>query len=42
VARPLVESLRSRTVVTDPRGAALFDVTPRPFVEALRRAHQAR
>jgi uncharacterized protein YbjT (DUF2867 family) len=42
VARPLVESLRSRTVVTDPGGAALFDVTPRPFVEALRRAHQAR
>ena len=42
VARPLVESLRSRTVVTDPSGAALFDVTPRPFVDALRRAHQTR
>ena len=42
VARPLIESLRSRTVVTDPSGAALFDVEPQPFVEALRRAHQAR
>jgi hypothetical protein len=29
-------------VVTDPAGGALFDVEPRPFVEALRRAHQAR
>jgi uncharacterized protein YbjT (DUF2867 family) len=38
VARPLIESLRSRTVVTDPSGAALFDVTPRPFADALRAA----
>ena len=42
VARPLVESLRSPTVVTDPSGAALFDVSPRPFAEALRAAHQRR
>ena len=42
VARPLIESLRSPTVVTDPSGAALFDVTPRPFAEALRAAHQRR
>jgi uncharacterized protein YbjT (DUF2867 family) len=38
VARPLIESLRSRTVVTDPAGAALFDVTPRAFADALRTA----
>jgi len=38
VARPLVEGLSTPTVVTDPAGAALFDVTPTPFVEALRRA----
>jgi uncharacterized protein YbjT (DUF2867 family) len=38
VARPLVEGLSTPTVVTDPTGAALFDVTPTPFVEALQRA----
>jgi uncharacterized protein YbjT (DUF2867 family) len=38
VARPLVEGLSTTTVVTDPTGAGLFDVTPMPFVEALRRA----
>ena len=35
VARPLIESLRSPTVVTDRSGAALFDVDPRPFRETL-------
>jgi uncharacterized protein YbjT (DUF2867 family) len=38
VARPLVEGLSTETVVTDPSGARLFDVEPRPFAEALRRA----
>jgi uncharacterized protein YbjT (DUF2867 family) len=38
VARPLVESLRSPTVVTDPSGAALFDVEPQPLERALRSA----
>jgi uncharacterized protein YbjT (DUF2867 family) len=38
VARPLVEGLSTPTVVTDPSGAALFDVAPIPFLEALRRA----
>jgi uncharacterized protein YbjT (DUF2867 family) len=38
VARPLVEGLSTPTVVTDPTGAALFDLVPMPFVEALRRA----
>jgi uncharacterized protein YbjT (DUF2867 family) len=38
VARPLIEGLRTETVVTDPTGAALFDVDPIPFDEALRRA----
>jgi uncharacterized protein YbjT (DUF2867 family) len=43
VARPLIESLRSRTVVTDPSGAALFGVEPRSFEDALRAAvHQRR
>ena len=39
VARPLVEGLSTRTVVTDPSGSRLFDVEPTPFREALRRAH---
>jgi uncharacterized protein YbjT (DUF2867 family) len=39
VARPLVEGLSTTTVVTDPTGAAAFDVDPLPFDEALRRAH---
>ncbi len=38
VARPLIESLRSPTVVTDASGAELFDVSPRPFAETLRSA----
>ena len=38
VARPLVEGLRSETVVTDPSGMALFDVEPIGFGEALQRA----
>jgi hypothetical protein len=38
VARPLIEGLAVPTVVTDPSGAALFDVQPLDFTEALRRA----
>jgi uncharacterized protein YbjT (DUF2867 family) len=38
VARPLVEGLATETVVTDPSGAALFDVEPVGFDETLRRA----
>ena len=38
VARPLIEGLSTPTLVTDPSGAALFDVDPMPFDEALRRA----
>ena len=38
VARPLVEGLATETVVTDPSGAALFDVEPKPFADALRDA----
>jgi len=38
VARPLVEGLSTETVVTDPTGAALFDVDPVDFDETLRRA----
>ena len=37
VARPLVEGLSTETVVTDPAGAALFDVEPIGFDDALRR-----
>jgi uncharacterized protein YbjT (DUF2867 family) len=40
VARPLIEGLSTPTVVTDPAGAALFDVDPMPFDEALRRARE--
>ena len=36
VARPLVEGLSPATVVTDNSGAELFDVTPMPFMDALR------
>jgi uncharacterized protein YbjT (DUF2867 family) len=39
VARPLIEGLSTPTVVTDPSAAALFDVDPVSFDEALRRAH---
>jgi uncharacterized protein YbjT (DUF2867 family) len=38
VARPLVEGLATETVVTDPSGAQLFDVEPRPFAETLESA----
>jgi uncharacterized protein YbjT (DUF2867 family) len=38
VARPLIEGLSTKTTVTDTSGAALFDITPLPFEEALRRA----
>jgi uncharacterized protein YbjT (DUF2867 family) len=38
VARPLVEGLATETVVTDPSGAALFDVEPIGFDDTLRRA----
>ena len=38
VARPLIEGLRTRTVVEDPTGASLFPVTPQPFDAALRAA----
>jgi len=40
VARPLIESLASETIVTDPGPAELFDVRPIGCVEALRRTHQ--
>jgi uncharacterized protein YbjT (DUF2867 family) len=38
VARPLIEGLSTKTTVTDSSGAALFDVAPLAFEEALRRA----
>ena len=38
VARPLVEGLSTETVVTDPSGAALFDIEPEPFDVSLRKA----
>src|SRR3954468_6481543 len=38
VARPLVEGLKTATVVTDPSGATLFGIEPAPFDEVLRRA----
>jgi uncharacterized protein YbjT (DUF2867 family) len=40
VARPLIESLASETIVTDPRPAALFDVEPMGCLEALRLARE--
>jgi uncharacterized protein YbjT (DUF2867 family) len=40
VARPLIESLASETVVTDPEPAKLFDVDPMPCRDALERATQ--
>jgi uncharacterized protein YbjT (DUF2867 family) len=41
VARPLVEGLSTETVVTDPSGAALFDIEPIGFDESLRKAVRA-
>jgi uncharacterized protein YbjT (DUF2867 family) len=38
VARPLVEGLTTKTVVTDPSGAEPFGISPESFDEALRRA----
>ncbi|MFL5782179.1 MAG: NAD(P)H-binding protein [Thermoleophilaceae bacterium] len=38
VARPLIEGLRTETVVTDPAGAEPFEVEPLSFDESLRRA----
>jgi uncharacterized protein YbjT (DUF2867 family) len=38
VARPLIEGLRTETVVTDRSGMELFDVEPMGFNDALRRA----
>jgi uncharacterized protein YbjT (DUF2867 family) len=38
VARPLVEGLSTETVVTDPAGARLFDIEPRPFAATLESA----
>jgi uncharacterized protein YbjT (DUF2867 family) len=38
IARPLIEGLSTPTTVTDPSGAASFDVVPTPFLDALRRA----
>jgi uncharacterized protein YbjT (DUF2867 family) len=38
VARPLVEGLRTATVVTDPSGARAFGIVAAPFDETLRRA----
>ena len=39
VARPLIEGLATRTVVTDPSGAEPFGIEPESFDEALRRAY---
>lgn len=38
VARPLIEGLKTATVVTDPSGAEPFGIEPESFDEALRRA----
>ena len=38
VARPLIEGLATETVITDPSGAALFDVEPIGFDASLRKA----
>ena len=35
VAKPLIEGLSTETVVTDPSGAALFDVEPMGIDQAL-------
>jgi uncharacterized protein YbjT (DUF2867 family) len=40
VARPLIESLQSETVVTDPDPARMFEVEPMGAREALRIAHE--
>ena len=38
VARPLIEGLSTKTIVTDTSGAKLFDITPLAFEDALARA----
>lgn len=38
VARPLVEGLKTATIVTDPGSAEAFGIEPTPFEETLRRA----
>jgi hypothetical protein len=38
VARPLIEGLSTPTTVTDPSGAAPFEIEPVTFAEALRLA----
>jgi uncharacterized protein YbjT (DUF2867 family) len=38
VARPLVEGLSTKTVITDPGAARAFDLDPAPFRETLERA----
>jgi uncharacterized protein YbjT (DUF2867 family) len=38
VARPLVEGLSTETVVTDSTAAEIFELQPRPFAEAVRKA----
>jgi len=38
IARPLIEGLSTPTTVTDPSGAAAFEIEPTHFSEALRRA----
>jgi uncharacterized protein YbjT (DUF2867 family) len=38
VARPLIEGLSTKTTVTDSSGAAVFDIAPLAFGEALQRA----
>ena len=38
IARPLIEGLSTPTKVTDRSGAALFDIAPIPFLDALRHA----
>jgi len=42
VARPLIEGLSTETVVTDPSGAALFDVDSTPFAETVGKALRER
>lgn len=41
VARPLIEGLSTETIVTDPSGAALFDIAPIGFDRSLRKAVDA-
>ena len=38
IARPLIEGLSTPTTVTDPSPASEFDVSPMPFMAALRNA----